>query len=137
MLKYESQVVTYFADQITIKIVRNSIKQFQKWRITLSGDSRLVTTWDEICVQIQDEYSFHWDDYDDAVENHLAEQIKKLNEFELFALWLQSDEGMNYDEDEDESPDIFDHDIIKYLKVKIYWEAGNWSNKGIRGYLGY
>lgn len=101
----------------------------------MSGDSRLVTTWDEICVQIQDEYSFHWDVYEESVENHLAFEIKDLNEFERFALWLKSDEGMRYDEYEDESPDISNDDIISYLKGKVFEKAGSWTNKGIRSYL--
>lgn len=135
MLKYESQIVTYFADQIATKIVKKSIRAFQNSRITLSEDSRLVTTWDEICVQIQNEYSFHWDVYEESIENHLAFEIKDLNEFEQFALWLQSDEGISYDEYENESPDISNDDIISYLKGKIFEKAGNWSNKGIRSYL--
>lgn len=136
-IKKESQLITYFADQITAKIVRRIIKDFQKLRITLlSDDSGLVSTWDEICVQIQEEYSFYWNEYEVTIENYLKEEVKNLNEPELFTIWLQTDIGFAYDEEEDEIPDSLFEDILEYLKRLIFEEAGKWSNSRIRKYLG-
>lgn len=129
-------LILYFANQISERIVRTSIKQFQKWDIRLSGDdSGLKNTWDEICVQIQEEYSFHWDDYEDAIETHLLDEVQNLKIHEKFALWLQTDQGLYYDEKEDETPEIYDEDIMHYLKSEIFNKAGSWSNERIRKYL--
>jgi hypothetical protein len=69
----QNSVISFFANQIIVRIVNNCIKEFQKWKITLSGtDSGLKNTWDEICVQIQGEYSFHWDTYEGAVKITLS-----------------------------------------------------------------
>ena len=134
MLKDERQLVSYFADQITNSLVKKSIKIFQKWRITLSeSDTGLVSTWDEICVQIQNGYSFHWDDYEDGIECHLKSEIQKLNDYERFALWLQSDQGMFYDKIK--KPENIEGDIMEYLKSRIFEKAGSWSNKRIRKHL--
>lgn len=130
-------LIRFFANQSITKIVSSTIKHFQKWKITLSGpDSGLKNTWDEICVQIQGEYSFHWDDYEDAIENHLKEEVKKLNEYERFAIWFLSDQGFFFDESEDERSEFTDDDLVGYLKSKIFKEAGNWNNSRIRRYLG-
>ncbi|PRY84473.1 hypothetical protein [Mongoliibacter ruber] len=133
----KSDLILYFANQISKRIVKTSIRQFQSWHITLSGnDSRLKNTWDEICVQIQGEYSFNWNDYVNAIETHLMEEVRRLNEYEKFSLWLQTDQGLYYDEEENETPEIYDEDIMYYLKSEIFKKAGNWSNERIRKYLG-
>lgn len=132
----QRKLILYFANQVSERIVRTSIKQFQKWNITLSGDdSGLINTWNEICVQIQGDYSFHWDDYEDAIETHLMEEVRRLKVYEKFALWLQTDQGLYYDEEEDETPEIYDEDIMRDLKSEIFKKAGNWSNERIRKYL--
>lgn len=136
MIKNRKEVLTYFAEKISKAVIANSIRQYQKWKITLSGPgSGLITTWDEICVQIQGEYSFHWDDYEEAVENHLQDEIEKLNEFERIALWYQTDPGYYFDEEEDEVPVYIEGDILEYLKAEIFKKAGSWSNERIRKYL--
>lgn len=132
----KESTIRFFAQKLITKIVQRSIKQFQKWKITLSGeDSGLINTWDEICVQIQDEYSFHWDDYEDAIENQLKFEIKKLNHFEQFAIWLQSENGYFYEDSEDEFPQDIEHDLLNFFKSEIFEKAGGWSNHRIRKYL--
>lgn len=59
-MKNESEIVRCLADSIVDKIVKNCIRDLRRLKITLSGDSRLITTWDEICVQVQEEHSFYW-----------------------------------------------------------------------------
>ena len=136
MIMRKSDLILYFANKVSKRIVISSIKQFQKWKITLSGeDSGLTNTWDEICVQIQREYSFHWDDYEDAIQTHLKEEVGRLNVYEKFALWLQTDQGLYYGEKENENPEIYDEDIINYLKSEIFTKVGNWSNERIRKHL--
>lgn len=133
----KSQLISSFVRPLIAKLVSQAIRQFQRLHVTLSGeDSGLKNTWDEICVQIQGEYSFHWDDYEDVVEEHLKAEVRKLNDYERFAIWLQSDQGMFFDESEDGSPEFTDDDLVDYLKGEIFQKAGNWSNERIRKYLG-
>ncbi|EMS31165.1 hypothetical protein C943_02312 [Mariniradius saccharolyticus AK6] len=83
MLKYESQIVTYFAEKIKNEIVRKCIRDLQRCKVTLSGqDSGLINVWEEICVQIQGEYSFYWDSYEETVELFLQPYLEKLNQYE-------------------------------------------------------
>jgi hypothetical protein len=123
-------------EKIRDRITRKCIRKIQGCDITLScDDSGLKNTWEEICVQIQGEYSFYWDTYEETIEQFIQPCIDNLNEFERFALWLQTDEGMGYDENEDAEPAVSDWEILKYIKSEIFRLAGEWSNKRIRGYL--
>ncbi len=136
MLKYESQLVTHFAEKIRDKIICKCIRDLQKCKVTLSGEeSGLTNTWEEICVQIQGEYSISWETYEDTIELFIQPYIEKLNEFEKFALWLQTNEGLGYDEDQDNEPDVVDWAISNYIMSQIFRVAGNWNNKRIKSYL--
>lgn len=136
MIKYQSQVVTYLADKISKEVSSKGIRGLQKCDVTLSGeDSGLINTWEEICVQIQGEYSYYWDSYEEAIELFLQPHLDKLNPYEEFAIWLQTDEGMDYDENEDMEPQINASAVLKYVKSFLYEQAGNWTNKRIRNYL--
>lgn len=91
MLKYESQIVTYFAEKIKNEIVSKCIRNLLRSKVTLSGkDLGLVNVWEEICVQIQGEYFFYWDSYEETVELFLQPYLENLNQYEEFALWLQT-----------------------------------------------
>lgn len=58
----ESRIVKAVADVAAKRIARRVILALQKMHQTPSGDgSELVTTWDEICIQVQNERSFFWD----------------------------------------------------------------------------
>lgn len=64
----ESRIVKAVAEAAAKRIARRVILGLQRMHHTLSGDdSELVTTWDEICVQVQYEQSFFWDAYDETV----------------------------------------------------------------------
>ena len=107
---------------------------------TLSGDdSELDTTWDEICVQVQDEESVFWDVYDEIVRDMVRAHVAELPKFEREAIWLQTDAGIDWacDEPEDRnSYPVTDDDIVNYLVPKyVYSQAADWSNARIEAYL--
>ncbi|UJP63507.1 hypothetical protein [Mongoliitalea daihaiensis] len=132
----KQSIILSFANEIAARIIKKSIKKLQRITIILSGDdSGLVNSWDEICVQIQGEYSFDWEAYEFMIDNHLKEETKKLTTHEQFAIWLQTDNGVYYDEEEDENPEFIEEDILQYLKIVLLKEAGSWSNDRIRRYL--
>lgn len=134
-MRNERDIVEALANSLVDKIAKKCIRGLQKLDITLSGDPRLKTTWDEICVQLQGEYSFYWDDYEDAVFNFAKAEVDKLELFEQMAIWFQTEESWEYDQEEDEKPNFNQDDVYRYIKSEIFKRGGNWSNKGIRNYL--
>lgn len=131
----ERQLIAYFANKIAGRIVVNSIKQFQKLKDTLSGfDSGLTNTWDEICVKIQDEYSFKWDLYEDTIHNLVNEAVNQLERNEKLALCLENDSSLFSDEEEDDIE--YDHfKVCQYVISEIFGKAGSWRNKRVRKFL--
>ena len=63
----------------------------------MSGpDSGLMTVWDEVCVQVQDQQSTAWDAYDETVRQLVWSLLKSCSRLELEALWLQTDSGEDW-----------------------------------------
>lgn len=129
----KSQLISIFALERVSKIVSQIIRQLQRFKITQSGeDSGLENTWDEICVQLQGEYSFHWDVYEETFFNLVQEKVNKLASHEQLAIWLQT----SYGEDEDDLESKYDpSEVCHHIKSIIFQKAGDWSNKKIRKYL--
>ena len=115
--------------------MKNCIRDLRRLKITLSGDSRLITTWDEICVQVQEEHSFYWYEYEGTILNFIVSEENKLEEFERYAIWFQTEEGIKYDEEYDSENYSKSYEITHYIKSELLTRAGNWSNKRIRDYL--
>jgi hypothetical protein len=99
----------------------------------------LNNAWDEICVQVQFEYSFDWDAYDQTVRQFVRGYLTKILQHEREALWLQTDEGWRWLSNEEEERDpnpVFDDDIVAHITSEyIYEEAGRWTNKRITDYI--
>lgn len=136
----QCSIVLALADQAAHRITKKVISEMQKMTHLLSGDdSGLKTTWDEICVQVQDEPSFYWDTYDEVVRSVVARNLGELPKHEREALWLQTPEGSDWDceDEQDREPyPVADDDIIEYLTSEyIYAEAREWSNTRIRAFL--
>ncbi|MBN3519321.1 hypothetical protein JYB62_04845 [Algoriphagus lutimaris] len=134
-----SSLISAFAQGCLFKIVNRIILQLQGIKESLSGDySGLENTWDEICVQIQDEYSIHWNMYEEIVLNLIEVEVNKIPPHEQQAIWLETDSAYSYDEDEDEDEleSKYDpSDVYHHIKSIIFQKAGDWSNKRIRSYL--
>lgn len=128
----------------------------------LSGDdSGLLNTWDEICAQVQGDQSVFWDAYEDTVDSVILNELQKLPDLELQALWLQTDVGLAWrdnargeidtvvdrpvdggapdceegrDNESAGTPTSLD-DIIPHVSERVYSLAAEWSNRRIRSYL--
>lgn len=136
----ESAIVKTVAEQAIRRIIRKVIADLQRMEHTLSGDdSELKTTWDEICVQVQDEQSFAWDVYDETVKATVGGYVCDLPVHEREAIWLQTEPGVDWGWEEQESRDVYpvcDDDITGYITSEhVYAEAGRWSNARIRAYI--
>lgn len=53
----------------------------------LFDDIRLKTVWDEICVQVQDDYSPYWFAYENTIINILVSKLKLFSKDELKIIW--------------------------------------------------
>jgi len=134
MKKSESQIlfdIGYMHRKLIAKEVIQDLKNLNDEIYLLSGDdSGLKNVWEEICVQIQDDYSFHWDVYEDTIENFingsLSKQAKEVIELLLYI--------GNIDFDEEE-PEYFQENIVEDIKADILLEAEYYKNNNITNFL--
>ena len=136
----ESAIVRAVAQDAARRITLRVIRTLRQMRDTLSGDdSGLQTTWDEICAQLQYEESLHWDVYHETVCGIVRAHIGDLPKHERQAIWLQTDNGINWEIEKPEKREpnpVCDDDIINWLTHEyVYAEAANWSNARIRAYV--
>lgn len=138
-MDYKDKILEKVADKACNKISTKVIRNLQKMTdCMLSGDdSSLRNIWDEICVQVQGEESFYWDTYLDTVSSLILKEISSLDEEIKQAIWFQTEEGLYWEDDEEDQEDIFDEDQISehILKEYILSAAGNWTNQRIEKYL--
>jgi hypothetical protein len=105
----------------------------------LSGDdSGLISTWEEICVQVQQSDSYHWDLYEDAIAIFAKSIVEDLPEHEStflsYQLALWKDELDIY-VDGGQWAFISDDLIIEDITEKVLGEAGRFRNNRITRYL--
>lgn len=136
----ESAIVRAVAEQAAQRVTRQVIAALQRMKHTLSGDdSELKTTWDEICVQVQQEESFFWDTYDETVRTIVGEYVNALPKHDREAIWLQTSAGCDWggeNTEEREACPVSNENIVEYLIHEyVYSEACRWSNARIRAYI--
>lgn len=123
------------------RLVNGCVRDLQRMdgEALLSGDcSGLRNTWDEICVQQQQEHSFSWRAYLATIEACIDGRLEDLQPFELDALWLLTREGDDWDcepEDERETYPVYRYHVLAYLQDEVLTQANNWSNERISRYL--
>jgi len=137
----ESFIVRDLARQVCRQITRRTItKLIRMTNYCLSGDdSELKNTWDEICVQVQDDQSFFWDEYVQTVSNTVAGEVMSLKPHELDAVYLQTPESWEWcDEDPAtrEPYPVCSEDVVRHIVDNyVLPEAEKWSNPRIRAFL--
>lgn len=134
----EFAIVRHYSRQLAEGLTRKVIRQLHKMKDTLSGE--LETTWEEICVQVQGEHSGDWDAYDLTVRQVVLGGLIQLHQREREALWLQTDEGLEWlsrrDEGNADPAVISDDEIASYLKDEfVYAAAEDWSNRRTRAFF--
>ena len=109
--------------------------------------SGLINLWDEICVQVQWEYSPYWDSYEDYIEAIIDESVRTLPKEEKLMIWLSSesfsDWADSYDEDDncDDAfseffPEGYDSDaIIKTIYEEVISRADVYQNRRITTFI--
>lgn len=105
----------------------------------LSGeDSGLTNVWDEICVQLQSEYSLYWSAYEQTIHAFVSAYVDELQLHELEAVWLITEQGEEWDcelEEERDPDPVLKDDVVEDVVSAVYGVATNWTNDRIRRFL--
>ena len=139
----ETRIVQALAESVCQRVARRTITALQSMsapNMLLSGeDSGLTNVWDEICVQLQNEYSYSWGAYVESMRAMVDFYVEELPTWECEAVWLQTPEGDEWDcedEDEREPYPVISSDITNYILNDYVLSMGNdWSTPRIRAYL--
>lgn len=139
---FKDKIISKYANKACKKIAVSLIRRLQQMTgEKMSGDgSPLKNIWDEVCIQVQYEYSFYWDYYLLDMENYMSGEIEDLDRETKEAIWKQTRAGMEWEaENEDEEDLVYgEDDIIEYvLNEFVLSEAMNYTNKRIQKYVDY
>lgn len=142
-MRIEQHIVAAWATQITDKIIMEAIDALQKMDSgeMLSCDSGLKNVWEEVCVQVQDEYSCFWDTYVETIESLLDGYVAMLDTDARLALWAVTDEGWDYIYDhrtEDVGVDdvpVMAGEIVAKLKDALLSAAADFDNPRIAKFI--
>jgi hypothetical protein len=125
-------------------LVNQTIKYLKqlKGNCLLSGDdSCLENTWEEICVQVQQEESFYWDAYILTIEQTLETNLFELSAEDKQLLWLNTEEGFDWQiakaagTADEEIPPVMEEDIVQGLKPDLLYRAGDYENRNITRFI--
>ena len=79
--------------EVSTKVVRSLRKMTEGMQ---SGDdTTLRNIWDEVCVQSQVERSVMWDAYEETILGLIEQEVRKLDEVIIGAIFLQTDAGID------------------------------------------
>lgn len=132
--KIALNIARNLSDDLCKKITSKTIRWMQGFPTTLDM-GYLKNLWDDVCYQVQKERSFYWCHYDDMVVSNVVSLLAELEDYEVNAIWMQSDE-FYYQLSELESDGIlkdsqyepinlscYIHDISRYI-IEEYLSAG-------------
>ena len=106
--KVYKSIIDNEAKQLIRSAVRKCVKTLQSFKREsgmLQSDDVLENIWDEICVQVQAQYSAMWELYEDLIHSIIEQTLQKFNDNQLLILWLQTDEGWDWQYD-------YEHEIV-------------------------
>src|SRR5262249_6737506 len=120
--------------------VRIALQRMTDQRL-YGDDSILRNTWDELCVELQDQQSLAWSAYEETVRACVTGHVAGLPRFELEAVWLQTDDAFDRIDLEEELPPgsrpaVYDAAVIDHIiRDYVYPLASDWSNARIQAHL--
>lgn len=149
------EIIACQAQGILDHMVKLCVREMQKCKrgsgfMTSKEDSGLENLWDEVCVQIQDERSIFWDNYEDYMENLLSELLlRRCSENERKMLWFQTeafddwyaevivdDERFSQGFNANGMPDAYSiQDITEWCLSGVLAVAADYTNARIERYL--
>jgi RAB protein geranylgeranyltransferase component A len=125
-----SDLNTYHIKPIVNKVI-SELRNLKDDQFLHSGeDSGLINVWDEICVQVQGEYYFNWDDYESTIYNFAQALFKKLPD--AIKNLINYMGSISQHEDEEYMCDSFG---IQEIVNQVLIVAMDYENSRIRRYL--
>jgi hypothetical protein len=135
----EPRVVAKLAEEVAQRLAKAVKSDLDELEGGLSGDdSGLETVWEELCVQVQGEESFAWDEYENIAFDAIEKHVENLMDHESAAIWYQTDEGTEwmFDEEDDRAPDPDTKDaVVEYVLRAVYTLAGSEDRKNVFNYV--
>ncbi len=134
----DAQPDTELVDQLVANVI-DSLKRLGGDSLLSGDDSGLVNVWEEICVQVSGEETAFWDTYLTVIDDHIRGALSPMSKEARAALWGMTDSGIDWYADygagEEQSPPIFDEDIIEMLRDKLLSRAADDDNPRVERYL--
>ena len=139
--KINEMIVQQICQELFKKIEIRVIRRIQKHSATVLDHYSLKNMWDEICVIVQEGDQMFYDECVDTIDGEINLTLSKmmLADWQLSAMWLQTQEGLDwvYDHKNNIPEETFlTHnldDITKYIREEyILVAAMNWSNARIQ-----
>jgi hypothetical protein len=134
------EIVKRVAKVACERICQRLIRRYRRMRQILSGDdSPLANVWEEICVQEQQqERSGFWEGaYEASLLGYLEGEVDELDEATRWAIWRQTDAGIDWNKDDGESPEKWSSEELGRFILEHYVlpAAEVYSNARIRLYI--
>jgi hypothetical protein len=135
--KITNQLANTISERISRK-VELSLKGM-KDGLQSSEYSGLENLWDEVCVQVQSAHSMFWSLYDNLIYGLTLSNVKKLESYEMTAIWLQTDGGDEWKHqvsEKDCNIGYSTEEIAEYIaREYVFKKAGTYRNNKIIRYL--
>ena len=121
---YKDKIISAIANEACQNISGKVIRDLRKMTEGMQSgdDSCLKTIWDEVCVQMKDEQSVMWDAYEETILALIEREVCKLDKAVIGAIWLQTDEGEDWDEDNQDAEEnniIGQNDYNEFYFIQI------------------
>lgn len=139
----DERLIFYWAKKVRDDLVTKTMNfLIQQNDLTSGDDTCLENNWEEYCVQVQDEESIAWDDYQDHIEMLLRGYFEELPEMKQLTLWLYCDAGIDWYFDENRAQDVITGDVpvnfdecLRELMSAINELGIDYNNENIERYL--
>lgn len=137
-MSIERHLLQEWAALLRKRLARATVEALASLDAELSGDdSGLTSAWEEICVQVQDEYSLDWDIYEEFIRDLLRSALLELTNPEQVALSLSTDAGLEWlmEAGDNDVPPDFEDDVIDELMTELLSLAEDFESPNISRFI--
>lgn len=131
---YKDKIISALAREVCERVSAKVIKNLRKVTQGMQSgdDTPLRNIWDEVCVQMKVEQSVMWDAYEETILDLIEQEVRKLDNVVIGAIWLQTDEGEDWESEIERQ--IEDGKINEY-DVTVGYDEGAIAEYILREYL--
>lgn len=125
---------TFHVNQICKQVIDDLIALSGDEYCLSGDDSELTNIWEEICAQVQSEYSYHWDAYCITIDNYIESALQQAPDAvrRLISFVQSIDENAVNEED---SFSYNEEYAATAIRNSVLEQAGSYENDAIRNYL--